>query len=198
MGQPSITINLSCTVQATDAPALLQKLLAALPGGMPPTTTVCSATASHAIAGSESALSHDWPPVPESAGEEYRKTAEENLRQLKHGAVPDHGWGRVRDLQKVIGSLRHETRKVVFRAIQNGGHVTRDEVYELLERDKTRSLKGFTKPAASLMERLISSGELPRNARPLLTPIYKQSNTYQQAQGFVVPLQLVSLMTLHS
>jgi hypothetical protein len=192
MSQASITIGVSCTVPAAEAPALLQKLLAVLPGGVIPTTTATPSTGASDSNGD--ALPHRWPPIPEYAGEVYRKIAEENLRHLQHGEIPDHGWGRVHNLQEVIGSLRSETRKVVLRAIQNGGHVTRDEVYELLERDKTQSLKGFTKPAANLMERLISSGELPRNARPLLEPIYKQSKTYQQAQGFVVPLQVVSLL----
>ncbi len=200
MSQANITITLSCTVPANEAPTLLQKLLAALPEGVTPTATASPVTGGTGdpIGGGGLPPPHTWPPVPEDAGEEYKRTAEENLRQLQHGAIPDHGWGRVRDLQKVIGSLRSETRKVVLRAIQNGGHVTRDEVYALLERDETQSLKGFTKPAASLVERLMESGELPRNARPLLTPIYKQSKTYQQAQGFVVPLQVVSLMTRQS
>lgn len=196
MSQASITIGVNCTVPAAEAPALLQKLLAVLPGGVTPTTT--TNPMSGAGDSNEDVLPHRWPPIPEHAGDVYRKIAEENLRQLQHGEIPDHGWGRVQNLQEVIGSLRSETRKVVLRAIQNGGHVTRDEVYELLERDKTQSLKGFTKPAASLMERLISSGELPRSARPLLEPIYKQSKTYQQAQGFVVPLQVVSLLNPRS
>lgn len=192
MTQAIITIGVNFTVPATEASALLQRLLAVLPVGVISTTT--SGAVSNTDDSNEDALPHRWPSIPASAGDVYLKVAEENLRQLQHGDIPDHGWGRVKNLQEVISSLRPETRKVVFRAIQNGGHVTRDEVYELLDRDKTQSLKGFTKPAANLMEKLFISGELPRSARPLLDPIYKQSKTYQQAQGFVVPLQIVSLL----
>lgn len=183
MNFPNVTISLSFTTPAQDAPALLQKLLAALP---PDAITT---------PGSQGQVGQSWPPIPATVGDAYRKVAEENLRQLRDGTILTCGWDTVKDLSGAIDSLRPETRKVVLRAIHNGGHITREEVYELLGRNTTQSLKGFTKPAASLTEKLKSGGELPDDAKPLLEPIYKESKTYQQAQGFAVPVQVVSLMT---
>lgn len=191
MNQPSVTISLNFTVPAHDATALLQKLLAALPAGADTTMTAPAAPPGQDI------VARSWPPIPATAGEAYQKVAEENLRQLREGAIPDNGWGVVKDLPRVINSLPSETRKVVRRAIENGGHITRDEVYEVIGRDESKSLKGFTKPASSLTDRLISNGALPENAKPLLAPIYRKSKTFQQAQGFTVPVQVVSLMTQH-
>jgi hypothetical protein len=179
---PNVTISLNYSVPVQDAVALLQKLLAVLPHG----ATVTS--------NGDDPVPHSWPSVSPKAGEAYAKVANENLRQLAEGTVPDDGWGRLNDLAGVIDSLRSETRAVVRRAIENGGHVSREEVYELLRRDRNKSLKGFTKPAANLTERLIAAGELPSGAKPLLAPIYQKSKTYQQAQGFAVPVQVVSLM----
>lgn len=186
MNSSTITISLSYTLPAKDAPALLQKLLAALPPG------------SNATVESQCQGAQSWPPVPVAAGEAYREVAEANLRQLRDGTIPDDGWGAVKDLPGAINSLRSETRKVVLRAIENGGHVTREEVYEVLGRDRSQSLKGFTKPVHSLTERLMSGGELSDDAKALLMPIYQKSKTYQQAQGFAVPVQVVSLMTRHA
>lgn len=177
MTQP-VKITLSFELGLEQAPAFLQQLLTALP----------------AAAGFPASSTDQWPCIPPSAGDAYREEAEENLRRLRSGDIPDDGWTKVPNLPDVIDSLRAETRRVLMRAIENGGHVSRAEVFTILERNKDQSLKGFTKPAASVTERLMAEGILPRDARPLLTPIYTQSKTYQQAQGFTVPLQVVARM----
>lgn len=183
MTEPTITISLSYTVAADVAPALLQKLLAVLPAG--------------AVAGSTgSQAAHAWPEIPASAHDAYRKIAAGNLTKLQNGTIDDDGWGNVKDLPKVIASLRGSTKKVIQRAIDNGGHVSRDEVYELIGRGEEQSLKGFTRPATAITQRLTAAGELGPNALPLLKPIYAKSKSYQQAQGFVVPLQVVRLLKL--
>lgn len=174
------TIGITIHVAAHEAPAFLQRLLPILPQGATASTGAMPPPA--------------WPAVPVAAGSAYQRIAEDNLRRLREDDIPDDGWGGVQDLDKVVRSLRAETSKVVLRAIENGGHVSRDEVYALLGRDKEQSLKGFTKPVAGLMERLVASGQLAADAKPLLQPIYEKSRTYQQAQGFMVPVQVVSLL----
>lgn len=129
------------------------------------------------------------PAVPSA----FRGIAEQNLQQLKKGSIPDQGWGSANVL-RAISELPVETRKVVVRAIENGGHITRAEVYEVLRRAPDQSLKGFTRPVNRLTESLLSRGEITGAAEPLLHPIYNQkSKTYQQAQGFHVPVQVVHL-----
>lgn len=188
MNQATVTISLNYTVPPQDASALLQKLLAALPAAA--ITTVGSVPAN-----GQHAATRSWPAIPSTAEDAYIHLAKDNLRRLVEGDIPDNGWGGVKDLPRAIASLRAQTRKVVLRAIENGGHITRDEVYELIGRDKEQSLNGFTKPSASLSKKLMDSGELPAHAQPLLKPIYKKSKDLQKTQGFAVPVQVVSLMT---
>lgn len=183
MNLPNVIISLSYTVPVQDAPALLQQLLASLPSGVTMTSPGTNLVA------------RAWPAVPNAAGEEFRARAERNLRQLQEDSVLEQGWGNVKDLAGAIRSLPANTLKVVMRAIENGGHITREEVFAVIGRETGRTLKGFTKPVARLMERLKSHGELGEDAAELLEPIYKESQTYQQAQGFAVPVQVVSLMT---
>ena len=183
MSEINVKISLSCTVSAQRAPSLLQELLAMLPkDGIANVSEEAPTTPA------------SWPSVPASAGDAYRKRAEKNFQELAGGQIPEHGWGKVEDLRKLFDQLPSETRKVVLHAIANGGHISRDEVYEVLDRDKDKSLNGFTKPAARLTRQLVLNGSLPSDAKPLLTPIYDKSPSFQQAQGFVVPLEVVLRM----
>jgi hypothetical protein len=130
----------------------------------------------------------------DGAGAALRNIAEANLKILQSGSVPDQGWGSVKDLRASINSLPNDTRRVVLKAIENGGYVTRAEVYEVIGRSTDQSLKGFTKPVNRLMETLKDRSELDADAEPLLMPVYDTTiKTYQQAQGFMVPVQVVSL-----
>lgn len=183
MTEPTITISLNYTVSAQQAPALLQKLLAVLP-------------AEAVISSSAPQPAHTWPDIPAVADDGYRKVAEENLTKLRNGSTEDNGWGNVKNLSAVITSLRGATKSVVQRAIDNGGHVSRHEVYQLIGRGADQSLKGFTRPAAAVTKRLIAAGELDLRAQPLLKPVYAKSKSFQQAQGFVVPLEVVRLLKL--
>lgn len=135
-----------------------------------------------------------FPQVSPLSGAVFQKVAEQNLRLLAESDVPQQGWGRA-DLPNALAQLPIEARKVVLRAIENGGHVSRDEVYELLDRTEEQSLRGFTRPVNRIMSNLQQTGEIDGTAEPLLSPVYDQtSNAYQQAQGFVVPLQVVFRM----
>lgn len=197
----TITISVSFAVSPQQAPATLQKLSAFFSSDTPSTWSAHAPASAPVdeIVSMEAAPTEDdeWPSIPADATADFRDAAEDNLRRLREGAIPDQGWGGVKDLSGELASLPAETRKVVMRAIANGGHISRKEVYAVLGRDLKMSLKGFTKPAGSLTEDLIARGEVIKNndLKPLLNPIYKKSKTYQPTQGFTVPIQVVSLMT---
>ncbi|MHB1475214.1 MAG: hypothetical protein ACYDDU_19125 [Dermatophilaceae bacterium] len=107
------------------------------------------------------------------------------------------GWTKAlveKALELLAGSKASVQIKVVKLAIENGGAVTRDEVYELGGYSESRSLKGFTRPANRATLALRDSGDLPEDAEELLEPIYDMSvKSYQRAKGFRIPLEIVKL-----
>lgn len=117
-----------------------------------------------------------------------------NLQSLEKGEVADEGWGQVTNLHSIIESLPKDQKKVVLQAIENGGQVSRSETFKIIGRPEDKSLNGFTKPVKALMKRLKEKQELPEDAVSLLSPIYDDTGRYQPAQGFKVPLQVVTKM----
>lgn len=107
------------------------------------------------------------------------------------------GWTKAayeQALVKMAGSRAEVQIKVVKRAIENGGSITRAEVFELGGYAADRKLKGFTRPANRATQALRDSGDLPEDADELLEPIYDMAiKGYQQAKGFRVPQELVKL-----
>lgn len=77
----------------------------------------------------------------------------------------------------------------IRRALQNGGTVTRDEVYEIGRYEQTRMLRGFTRPVVRIVNRMRARGVIPASAVDLLTTEYEGV----QAVGFSVPSELVKL-----
>ena len=86
--------------------------------------------------------------------------------------------------------------KAIQKAIENGGTVSRAEVYALGGYDADRSLKGFTRPVNRIVEEMKGAGELPEEAESPFEPIYDENGDgYQQAQGFRVPIPVVEAYT---
>lgn len=192
---PSVPVHLHVHLsidKAVDASTLAENIRAAVMS-LAGTQLVPVSSAAPAAAPANAQAPAVFPDLDPAVPGAYRGIAEQNLRQLKEGAIPDQGWGSANVL-RAIAELPVETRKVLVRAIENGGHITRAEVYEVLRRTPDQSLKGFTRPVNRLAESLLSRGEITGGAEPLLHPIYNQkSKTYQQAQGFHVPVQVVHL-----
>ena len=113
------------------------------------------------------------------------------------GSVPSSGWtvdayaGTVAELFRGHGVQA----SAIMTAVQNGGVVSRDEVYELGKYPAARSLKGFTRPVSRITQRLVEKGELPEDVDDLLDPIYDpELSGYQRVQGFRVPADVVQLV----
>jgi hypothetical protein len=97
-------------------------------------------------------------------------------------------------LVKLAGSRAEVQIQAVKRAIENGGYVTRAEVFELGGYPEGRQLKGFTRPVNRATQELRDSGDLPENAGELLEPVYDMTiKGYQPSKGFRVPQELVNL-----
>jgi hypothetical protein len=134
-------------------------------------------------------------PTKDEPREIYAKLADTNLQRLETKGIPDEGWGQVYDLAGFINRLPKNQKRVVLRAIENGGQVNRAEVFLLIGRSEDKSLTGFTKPVARKLKELKDKEEIPQKAVPLLRPIYVGAGKNQRAQGFKVPMQVVVRMS---
>jgi hypothetical protein len=78
---------------------------------------------------------------------------------------------------------------------QQGGYVSREDVYRLGEYEPDRQLKGFTRPVNRLVQELRNSGELPDDAADALSPVYEtMSYGFGRVDGFRVPEEIVGLL----
>lgn len=109
----------------------------------------------------------------------------------------DHGWTKdalTTLLSRLTVGRGAVQAKAFTTAIDNGGEISRDEVYDIGEYDQTRSLKGFTRPVNRLVQAMRDNNEIPEDAIDPFAPIYDNKiKGYQQARGFRVPPEIVKL-----
>jgi hypothetical protein len=80
-------------------------------------------------------------------------------------------------------------------AADQGGYISREQVYDLGDYDPQRQLKGFTRPVNRLVQELRDSGELAEQTPDLLTPVYDQmKHGFGWVDGFRVPQEVVGLI----
>ncbi|WP_367133930.1 hypothetical protein [Saccharothrix sp. HUAS TT1] len=79
---------------------------------------------------------------------------------------------------------------VIRAAIDNGGTVSREQVYAIGQYESTRMLRGFTRPVNRVVSRMRAKGTIPATAVDLLAPVY---NGGVQATAFRVPDELLNL-----
>lgn len=109
----------------------------------------------------------------------------------------DCGW-TARSLGMLLRRLSTEgpVQEAVIRlAAEQGGFVSREEVYELGEYDAERSLRGFTRPVSRIAQELRDAGVVPDNAVDVLLPVYDPTiSSFQKASGFRIPQELIPLI----
>ncbi|MPQ99581.1 hypothetical protein GB931_16990 [Modestobacter sp. I12A-02628] len=82
--------------------------------------------------------------------------------------------------------------KAIRRAAENGGFVSRSEVYELGDYPSGRSLRGFSRPSNRIVQTMRESGKLPEDAAELLETQYDPNGKgYRPTTGFSVPPEIV-------
>lgn len=125
---------------------------------------------------------------------EARRLLDEIARREAAPAPTGGGWSAQSVMQALIelqGSRNTVQVKAIRRALENGGAVSRAEVYELGGYDSGRSLKGFTRPCNRITKHLKEQGLLPEDAQELLEPIYDPTaKGYSQAKSFRIPAGL--------
>lgn len=60
--------------------------------------------------------------------------------------------------------------------------------------DKTRTLKGFTRPANRLAQEFGDRGVVPDSAVDILEAVYDSSTKWAEARGFCIPQALIPLI----
>jgi len=139
----------------------------------------------------------DWPSHEERQLIEVIRRFEATLTKPDLEDVEATGWteeafaSAVAAVHAARGTVQ---AKVILRAVENGGTVTREEVYEIGGYPADRSLKGFTRPVNRVTQQMRDRGDLPEDAEELLQPHYSEdARGYSRATGFRVPLELVVL-----
>jgi hypothetical protein len=80
--------------------------------------------------------------------------------------------------------------KAIRTAAQQGGRVTRDEIYALGKFSEQRMLRGFTRPPLRVTAALQAKGIVPENVRPIFVARYPEG---VKASYFTVPPEVPAL-----
>jgi hypothetical protein len=126
----------------------------------------------------------DWP-------DELVGRAMESLARIEREARPAvttaTGWDRstLDQFGARLAAAGASTQAKAFqRATENGGQVSRAEVYELGGFAEARSLKGFTRPVNRVVGDMKAAGVIPSDAIVPLQPVYGAGPGWKRADGF--------------
>jgi hypothetical protein len=105
------------------------------------------------------------------------------------------GWTQeaVQKLLDQLASEGHVQAMAILLAAQNDGFVSRNKVYEFGGYDKSRSLRGFTRPINRIVQKLRDRGAISEDAVDVLKAVYDPRFSYVQASGFRIPQELIPL-----
>lgn len=124
----------------------------------------------------------------------------ERTTRVEEAAASDRprtGW-TIEALETLLRRLSYEApvQEATIRfAAQNGGFVSRDDVYRIGEYDASRQLKGFTRPVNRLAQDLKESGAVPDGAADVLVPVYDEGTYgFGWVDGYRVPTEVVQLL----
>lgn len=87
-----------------------------------------------------------------------------------------HAW-YLSSLVEVLRRLRAQAQvqeATIKRAVENGGYVSREEIYEIGGYEPGRMLKGFTRPVTRISLEVAADYDLTRFHPDLLTPVYAE------------------------
>lgn len=123
------------------------------------------------------------------------KGVEELLRRVLHpeNEREEAGW-TASALDEALHRLDEDgawvQAAVIRKALETGGHVTRDRVFKIGHYPKGRSLRGFTKPVSRIVGEMRYEGLVPEEAAELLVSSYQDG---VKADGFKIPPMLAAL-----
>lgn len=124
-------------------------------------------------------------------------TLEEEVTLEAWREAESSGWDRehVRALRDSLRASGHSVQLAAFdRAIENGGSVSRAEVYALGRYEEGRKLNNWLAPFKSIDAALKADHFLPPDAKPAITPNYGPGTSFRPVRSFDVAPEIVRLM----
>lgn len=114
------------------------------------------------------------------------------------GAEPRASGWTTEAVETLLRRLNYEApvQEATIRfAAQNGGFVSREDVYRIAEYEPSRQLKGFTRPVNRIAQELRDSGDVPEEALDVLVPVYDEGkHGFGWVDGFRVPAEVISTL----
>lgn len=106
---------------------------------------------------------------------------------------PTRGGWTSRAVYLVLDALRAEgavQERVIRRAAELGGEISRSEIFDLCGFEPDRMLRGFTRPVRRVTTQLQAAGLIPDDVEDLLAPVYVNVI----AESFRVPSEAVAVL----
>ena len=123
-------------------------------------------------------------PVRHSSVADAERVSQESAGDLWTEAA-------VMALIRQLDEERYPQADVIRQAAANGGTVSREEIFTICNFDSERMLRGFTRPCSRITTYLKSSGVLPQDVEPCLTPEFDKEGI---AQAFRIPAEMVDVL----
>jgi hypothetical protein len=111
--------------------------------------------------------------------------------------VSSTGWklDHVQILRDRLAARGNDVQLRAFNlAINNDGHVSRDEIFGIGGYEQTRQLKNWTKPLRTIFSELVDDHDLPESAELPMEADYTEGSSFRQAYGFSVAPEIVKLV----
>ncbi|MBK8470284.1 MAG: hypothetical protein IPL45_11030 [Actinomycetales bacterium] len=105
----------------------------------------------------------------------------------------DANWS-VEAVEELLSRLWSEDavqHAVILTAAQNGGSISRDELYKVCGFEPDRMLRGFTRPTARITADLVEEGYIAEDVMAMLTPHYYKGVL---AQEFTIPSEVAEIL----
>lgn len=133
-------------------------------------------------------LARDHLQVPVSEGSVQNVEMVDAQSEGTEEVVGNLNYIILADLIRLLRAQAPVQEAVIARAVQNGGFVSRDEVYEIGGYEPGRMLKGFTRPVTRISQDLALELGISRFAQDVLIPIYEEMKAgFGWVDGFAVP-----------
>ncbi len=96
------------------------------------------------------------------------------------------GWGpsTIRELYSRMASRTPIRARVLVQAAKNGGHIAREEIYQIGEYHEDRTLRAYTRPIRRITQELRDEGLLSEDAEDVLEAVYDDPDHPTRASGF--------------
>ncbi len=142
-------------------------------------------------------LNVDLDGLDDATIDAIRRAVDDVLGNTQPAVEAVQGWTPelAAELLARLGQRNRPVQALVIKAMAtSGGEVDRAKVYELGGYPQERSLNGFTRPVAGVVNEMVSEGLLAASAACPMITLYDPNNpSYQKARGFSMPSEVAEV-----